>query len=173
MSVEEKIEKELKGRKKQSKKAKKAVLPEVKEEPSQTATSGAAASPALQELLHLQARSDSWTLWSIGLIVFITMLAFLGLWPDGEQSWFVRVVWKLLLAGSVGAVALLFSRTTERIQKRIETLANIVNDELQNLGERYRTMKFDVDYLDSDATTKALFVKAAAVVAAVSIIFII
>ncbi len=172
MSVEEKIEKELKGRKKGTKKVAASELPS----PGELAGTPSPLEPASlaqQELFHLQRRSDMWTLWTVGIVAIITMLAFLGLWPKGSESWLARIVWKLVLVCAVGALALLASRTMDRIQRRTESLMEIVNDAVSRLGERYRLLKLDSEYVDSDIAVKSLFIKAAAVVAAVSILFII
>jgi len=171
MSVEEKISKELADR---TKRGKAAVLPEI-EMPIGAEPSGflKVVMSAKKEIFHLESKSDAWTLASIGLIAFITMFAFLGLWPKAEEGWLARVVWKFILAGSVGAIALLFSRTQERIQKRATELVTMVNDRLAEMGEKFRAFKLDSDYFESDAVMKLLFIKAAAAVAAVSIVFII
>lgn len=171
MDVEEKISKELTERRKRSKSA---VLPQVEDmrayEPSDLFK---LLTFAQKECFHLQARSDLWTLGSLGIIVIITMGAFLGLWPKADSSWFARVVWKLVLAGSVGAIALLFSRTQERMQKRVMELVGTINGQLTEMDERHRSFKLDPNFFESDSLTKLLFVKAAAAVAAVSIVFII
>jgi len=172
MSVEEKITKELKGRKRGGGKSVAPSLSRGEEQMSAPAPTGLA-SLVQAEVFHLQSRSDLWTLWTIGLIALITMLAFLGLWPKGEEGWLARIVWKAILAGAIGAVALLFSRTQERIQKRMESLSEIANDIMSGLGGKYRSLGINQEQLESDATTKLLFVKAAAVVAAISILFII
>lgn len=171
MSVEEKISKELAARKKRGKSA---ILPEfegVKDyEPHGVLK---LLTFAQNECFHLQKRSDSWALGSIGIIALITMFAFLGLWPKADAGWLARVVWKLILAGSIGAIALFFSRTQERIQKRVSELVGMINDWLMEMGERYSPFKLAPDFFESDSLTKILFMKAAAAVAAVSIVFII
>lgn len=171
MSVEEKISKELAERKKRGLSP---ILPEIGEmKVREHSDFLALVMSAQKEYLHLQVRSDIWTLSSIGIIVIITMGAFLGLWPKADASWLARVVWKLILAGAIGAIALLFSRTQERIQKRASELVATINGQLMEMDERHRSFKLDPDFFESDSLTKLLFVKAAAAVAAVSIVFII